>query len=340
VNLFQSIPEGQGGLTAALLALLEHCGSDLANALMRKAGIPHLFQAESPPQVAFPAPDSPPGQGLVSGRDFALRVVAQAPGESWDPAELQALEGPALAVTLTGKAPPGVHVLSWEQVDRVLAFVAEQHDPQSRTGFLVRQFRDFLPRAGIESFSGFSPEELDGVPAALATLTRFLQTADQLFQRLAPALGEAFPLLRQARPEDLLAGYCYRDFGGAALGDAGFLRIALHVPGQELQVAVWSGNESSRIQEALQDEVFLDSLRELGEDPLLWLWSAGGEQKIALAKAMPEQLAALNWSAYQAGFQRSLPFEHLAGDGLVGRVSDMAQELLETLAPLLAPVVH
>lgn len=342
-NLFQSIPEGNGGLTAAFLTLLEHCGSDLANALLRKAAIPHQFSPDSPPRVAYPAPDGPPGIGVMSGSDFAVRVAAQAPAEPWDPAALAGEEGATLAVTLTGKAPPGVHALSWDQVGRLLEAAADQYDPESRIGFLVRQFLEFLPRAGIESFGGFSPDELESAPRARQTLLTFYQTTDLFFSKVAPAVAavrEGLAVTRSARPEDLLAGYCYRDFGGPALGADGFLRVALHLDQRELQVQVWLGGNSRRLEEALRDPEMLSRLQRMEDDPLLWLWSPAGEQKLPLAEATPESLAAAEWEGRQAAVQRSLDFEHLADDGAVARVADMADGLLTELASPLTAMVH
>lgn len=345
INLFRGLPTEQGSLTAALLALLEHSDRELLNGLLRRADIPVQVQAGTDVEVQFPAPGGPPAAGTLVTPSSRVTILTQAPGEPGPPAE----PGPAgetLAVTLTGKGPAGAHTLSWEQLDRWLAESAERFDPESRTGFLIRQFRAFLPEVGIEYFAGFAADQLEGAPGALEALTRFYQTAGQLFDRLAPALAaspaaEGAAQVRQSRAEDLLGGYCYRDFTGAMFGPGNFLRVALHLPQQELQISFWfmpGGEHHTRLREALTDDALLTGLMELEHPPILWLWSAAGERKLPLDELTPDHLE--NWAQYQAGLQCALPFDHLAGPGLVGTVLDAAEALLTALEPLLPDVLH
>lgn len=345
VNLFRQLPAAQGSLTAALLALLEHSDRDLLNGLLRQAGLPAQVPGSAELGVEFPAPDGPPAAGRLEAPDLRLTVLTQAPGEAL-PSPGDAAAGDVLAVTLTGRAPEGVHSLSWEQVDRWLAGAAERYDAESRTGFLIRQFRALLPEMGIEYFPGFETEQLAAAPGALRAFGQFLQTAGQFFERLAPALGaarEGLAQVRQSRAEDSLAGYIYRDYTAPAFTPAGFLRVALHLPQSELQTSLWlaPGPAHTRLREVLsEDDRFLEGLRQLEQDPLLWLWSAQDERKLPLDEFRPEALAELTWAQYQAGVQRSVPLDSLAGPGSVDRTTELAEQLLAVLSPVLVAVLH
>lgn len=346
VNLFRPAPAQQGSLTAALLALLEHSDRDLLYSLLKRAGIPFPSQPGAGLTVRFPAPDGPPGTGLLAGPDFQITVSAQQPGEPWDAATLRELPGVPLAITLTGKAPPGVHALSWEQVDRWLAAAAAKYDPQSRTGFLIEQFRAVLPELGIEYFAGFDADLLDRTPQAQITLSRFYQIAALFFERFAAILAAVragAAEIRQARPEELLAGYCYRDYSDAALGGSGFLRVAFNLPEARVETACWltPGDAHSRLRELLgTSAAFRGALTALEEQPLLWLWSPGGEQKLPLETLDPDALDGLDWGQYTVGVQVGLPFEHFPAEDLTGRVAGLVEGLAGTLAPVVTGVVH
>lgn len=349
VNLFRRGPAEPGSLTAALLALLEHCDPSLLNGLLERAGIDSDVPVGAEVQVQFPAPGGPPAAGVITAPGLRVTVITQAPGERWDPQAAAGLGDTVLAVTLGARAPEGVHGLTWERVDRWLATAAEQYDPESRTGFLVRQFRAYLAELGIEYFAGFSPEQLEGAAGAFAGFNHFHQTADRFFQRFAAALAagrEGAAQVRQSRAEDLLTGYFYRDYGGAPFGPAGFLRLAFHVPEQELQLSFWvvpgvGTDVHERLREALTDNPgFVNLLQGLEEKPLLWLWSPGGDRKLPLADLRPAALADIEWGQYQVGIQRSAPFDRLAGEGLVERVGELMEELLGALAPVLNPQLH
>lgn len=345
VNLFRPVPTEQGSLTAALLALLEHCDRDLLNGLLRTAGIPFQAEAGAEVEMTFPAPGGPPSAGWIATRHFRITIITQAPGEMlWPVGEGS---GTVLAVTLAGKAKPGTHVLSWEQLDRWLGSLEERYDVETRTGFLIRQFRTFLPEMGIEYFAGFTRDQLTGAPGALGSLSEFYQVADSFFDRFGPALAavyEGAAQARDSRPEDLLAGYCYRDYAGPSFTPAAFLRIAFHLPEQQFQLSFWvaPGTEQhGRLREGvLGDTDLVAQLAGLEEEPLLWLWSTGGEQKLPLEDWQPGRLEALDWSQYQAGIQRSRPFEDLSGEGLVERVIQMAEGLCGALLPVLTTVLH
>jgi hypothetical protein len=353
VNLFRHTAAQQGALTAALLALLEHSDKDLLNGLLRTAGISYQVEAGEDLTVQFPLPGGPPGAGMVATPHFRLAVAAQAPSETVDPAALAQTADAPLAITLAGQAQPGARALSWEQVDRWLATAAGQYDPDSRTGFLIGQFRSLLPEMGIEYFPGFDPDLLEQAPGALATLARYLETAGQFFDRFGPALAavrEGVTQVRQAQPGDLLAGYCYRDYTDPAVGASGFLRAALHVPERQLQLAVWivpgggtllGGDPHSRLQEQLRsDPAFVRALQELGHAPLLWLWSQNGERKLLLDETPPEELAELDLAGQHAAIQVSTPFADLPGEDAVGRSIAQLQALLEVLSPVLGNLVH
>lgn len=340
VNLFRPGPAQQGSLTAALLALLEHSDKALLNGLLERAGIPLQARPDTPLTVRFPVPEGPPDAGLISGPDFQVSITTQVPGEPWDPAAALDLPGVTLAISLAGKAPPGAHGLSWEQVDRWLAAEAQTYAPDSRTGFLIEQFRAVLPELGITYFPGFEAPLLAAAPVALSTLSQFFQVAGLLFDRLAPSVAGVRPgatQVRQSRPEELLAGYCYRDYSDPALGAAGFLRVALNLPESRLEAACWlmPGEAHGRLREHLtSDPAFRAALARLKEQPLLWLWSPNNELRLALDSFDPDSLEGLTWSDYQAGVLVSLPFADFPPEDLTGRVLALVETLTATLQPV------
>jgi hypothetical protein len=347
VNLFRSAAGQPGALTAALLALLEHGDKDLLNGLLRRASIPYQVEAGEDLSIQFPAPGGPPGTGLLTTPHFRLGLAAQAPGEPLDPALLGELPATPLVISLTGTAPPGCRGLSWEQVDRWLAQAADQYSPDSRTGFLIGQFRGLLPELGIAYFAGFDQQVLQVAPEALAAVTRFYQTAEQFFERFGPTLGalrQGSAQLRQARPEELLAGYCYRDYSDPNLAAGGFLRCAFSLPEASLQCAVWlaPGTDApGRLQQRLQDDsAFLQRLQALEGAPALWLWSASGERKIPLDGFQAEDLADIDLVQYSTGLQVGMPFTALPGENLAGQAAERLQSIMEALEPALTTLVH
>ena len=347
VNLFRPGPAQQGSLTAALLALLEHSDRALLNGLFDRAGIPFQAGPGADLRIRFPAPEGPPGAGLIAGPDFEVTVATQAPGEeAWDPAAVLDLPGVPLTITLAGKAPPGAHGLSWEQVDRWLAAAAEQYNPESRTGFLIGQFRAVLPELGIAYFAGFEAPLLQAAPAAQQTLSQFYQVAGRFFDGLAPALGAlraGAAEIRQARPEELLAGYNYRDYSDPALGATGFLRIALNLPETRLEAVCWltPGDAHGRLQGLLASSPALrGALAGLQQEPLLWLWSQDGEQKLPLDALDPDTINDLSWTQSHAGIQVCLPFDAFPAEDLTGHVVGRIDALTAALAPVISSVVH
>lgn len=278
--------------------------------------------------------------GEIRCPERRLRVVALEPGS--EPPTLPADGVAALVVSMSGKAPPGARALSWEELDRWLAAQGDGYDPEGRTGFLIQQFRAFLPEAGITYFAGFDPADLDGVGGAFAQVSQFYQGAGALFERLSSGLSGRLSEVRQARPEDLLAGYCYRDYTGGRLGAANFLRIAIHLGAGQLQIACWLAGESSRrLREALlADGPLLAGLRGLEPGPLLWLWSAESERQIPLDELEPDQVAGLEWERYTVAVQVGHPLAELAGAGLVERIDGWVAALLSQLAPVLGGVLH
>lgn len=349
VNLFQRHTDEQGSLTAALLVLLEHADRGLLNRFLQLSGIEAQVGKGAAVSVHYPVPDAPPGTGRLDLPEGAVAIAARAPGDPWR------LTGPiggaeTIAITPEGAPLPDVHTLSWEQVDRWLTAMAEEYDPETRTGFLLDQFRSFLPEAGIVYFAGFGQGLLEQAPSGLDTLTEFYQTADQFFEQLTPSLTAAHQELaqvRQARPEDLLVGYSYRDYSGAAQGPDSFLRVAFHLARRELQMALWLTpgadltSSHRRLYEALRaDEPLLESLQTLEGHPTLRLWSAAGEHFIPLDELQPDRLEALDWPTSHVAVQRSLSFERFPETGLIGQVTTLTGELVETLSPILAPTLH
>jgi hypothetical protein len=327
-------------LTAALLALLEHADRSVLNGLLERAGLagPPLDGAE----FLCPAPGGPAGVGEIRSPHRRVRLVALEPGGEVEPPPPDGT--PTVVVSTTGNAPPGLTGLSWEQLDRWLAGVAERYDPESRTRFLIQQFRDYLPEVGIAYFAGFAAARLAGVPASFAELSAFYREAGDLFERLGAVLPEAFSEVRAARPEDLLAGYCYRDYAGVGLGSANFLRVALHLGPAELQIACWlgaGGEAHGRLRTALlAQSPLVAALKEMEPEPLLWLWSPTGEQRIPAHELEPSLVTGLDWEAYTVALQVGYPFRALAGEGLVVRIGGWVEGLLERLSPVLGGVVH
>lgn len=347
VNLFRSAAGQPGALTAALLALLEHSDKELLNGLLRRASIPYQVESGAELSVQFPATGGPPGAGILATPHFRLGLAAQAPGEPLDPGALGDLPATPLAISLAGTAPPGGQGLTWEQVDRWLAQAADQYSPDSRTGFLISQFRALLPEMGIAYFAGFDQQVLQEAPGALATLGRFYQTAEQFFERFGPALGarrQGAAQVRQARSEELLTGYCYRDYSDPDLAPGSFLRCAFSLPESALQCAVWlpPGDDAlGRLQEhLLEDAAFLEGLRALEGAPLLWLWSAAGERKISLEEFQPDDLAGTDLKQFSTGIQVGMDFGALPGENLAGRVTERLQAILDALAPVLTTLLH
>lgn len=372
VNLFLRGQGDNGSLTAALLALLEHSDRELFNGFLERAQLPYHAPPGADLDFRLPEPGAGAG-GAIAGPDFRLNLIAQAPGAQI-PASVPGAGGETLVITLAGRPPEGARAMSWEQVDRWLAGAAERYDPESRTGFLVRQFRDFLRASGVEYFAGFSAEMLASAPDAQAELQRFYHEAGQFFDRLgptlaglgAPAAGGETALagllgvapapglaeVRRSRAEDQLAGYLYRDYTGALLGATGFLRVAIHLPQREMQLAIWlapgpagGADPHARLRSALaEDPAFLAGLLGLaGEgdgDGLLWLWGQGGERKLPLDEVGADALSDLDWGQYQAGIQLGYALEGMAGEGLVQQVATRVEALLGALAPVTTSALH
>jgi hypothetical protein len=341
VNLFRQFPGEEGSLTASFLALLEHTDRALLNGFLERSGVGARVGAGEELRITFPDPDGPPSAGLIAAPHLHLTLLTQAPGRALPTI---AAGADAIAITMTGQGPAGAAALSWEQVDRWLAEAAEQYDPQTRTGFLIRQFRDYLPEAGIAYFGGFDEEALEAAPTAFGALTSFYQTTEQFFEQLAPAIGslsEGLAPIRQSHPEDLLAGYCYRDYSGPALGPTAFLRVALHLAQQELQTSLFlsPGEAHQRLRSRLlEDPEFVGALGDLAEEPILWLWSQNTEHRLPFADLDIASVTALPWGEFQVGIQRSQPLQGLAGAGLIERVTLLADQLLKALHGVLGTV--
>jgi len=340
VSIFHRLDLGERHLAAALLALLEHADRSLLTGLLERAGIaaPALESAE----FLYPAPDGPPGAGEV--RTPHWRGLLLAVGPSGDGATVLPVGLPTLLISPTGRPVHGAETLSWEQVDRWLAAEAERYGPESRTGFLIRQFRAFLPEVGIAYFAGFAPALLEGVGQAFGTISQFLATAGELFERLGPALPAGLREVRQARPEDLVAGLQYRDYAGGVLGGESFWRIAFHLGRGELQLACWlaaGGAAHGRLRAAaLQADERWTGLQSMEPPLLLRLWSPAGEQQIPAAEIDPEAAGQIAWDQFTVALQVAYPLHLLGGEGLVERIGDWSGDLLERLAPLLAGTVH
>lgn len=346
VNLFGRAAVESGGLTAGFLALLEHADPAVLTGLLQKAGITTTGGGGG--SAAFPAPGGPPGAGVITLPGLRLVVAAEAPGQPFDPAALQEAADEVLAVTVSGREVPGIHVLSWETVDRFLLEMAERFDPETRSGFLIRQFRALLAELGLEHFAGFKDEELEEVPGALNLLNRFQHTANRFFRHLTPALAalwDGVSPVRQSGPTELLAGYLYQDYAGENFGTGNFLRIAFHLIQGQIQLSFWitpaAAESHSRLREAITEgSPLLEQLQALDAEPLLWLWSAAGERQIALDRMTPDLAAELDWNGHQAGVQRHQPLSLLAGEGAAARIASLAEELVQALQPVLMPVLH
>lgn len=347
-NLFRHAPAEQGRLTSALLALLEHSDRELLNGFMRRAGLPYQSPPDASLQLSYPLPGTGASAGEIAGPGFRLVLVAQNPDQPWSPPPITS---DTVLVTMGGRSEAGARVLTWEQVDRWLAAALEQYDPDSRTGFLVRQFREFLHDSGIEYFPGFPPQLLEQAPGALATLASLYQAAETFLDRLGPALSAMIPdlaQLRRARADDLMAGYCYRDFSSPVLGPSGFLRVALHVPQEEVQVSLWLGpgpipalDAHFRLRKALlEDQGFRESLQAMAGHPVLWLWSEQAEHRLPADEVSAEAIAGLDWGRYQTGLQVAFPFADAAGEGLTERVADRVDKLWSALSPVLSSPLH
>jgi hypothetical protein len=171
--------------------------------------------------------------------------------------------------------------------------------------------------------------------------------AGLLFERLAPSVAGLRPRaaqVRQPRPEELLAGYCYRDYSDPALGSAGFLRVALNLPEARLEAACWLmlGEAHGRLRERLTgDPAFRAALARLPGQPLLWLWSPNNEQKLPLDSFDPDSVEGLAWGEYQAGIIVTLPFADFPAEDLTGRVLALVEALTAALQPVVGGgVIH
>lgn len=343
VNLFAQRTSPDQSLTAGLAALLEHADRALLSGLLELAGAADLA---GPVQVLFPVPDGPAGVAELRSSD-GRRIWLAAVEPGGKPPQVNGTGVEHLVISMTApalSAGPGAHGLTWERVDRWLEQMADRYDEETRTGFLLRQFRAFLPEAGITYFSGFAEEQLAAAPGALRTLNDLYRTADDLFERLGSGPENRFSEIRRSRPEDLLAGYCFRDYAGLDLASEDFLRVALHLETSHLQVAFWLGTggpSHRRLLQMLQEEPLpLTTLLEIEPVPLLWLWSPEEEQQVPLRAIEPGQLAGLDWNRYAAAIQVNRPFSALGGEGLVERIHGWIRELVEGLHPVLSGVLH
>lgn len=333
-NLFRRTAGEDEGLTVALLALLEHSDRALLAEFLQLVGV-------DPPIVPNRLRFGPDG---LTGPNFGLRVIAQAPGEP--PLPEEAASG-TVAITLTGAAPPGAAALSWEQVDRWLTSAAERYDPESRTGFLVRQFQEYLREAGIAYFAGFDPHLLEQVGPAFGTLGHFFATAEGLMDSFGTALAtvrNGLAEVRRSRAEDLLASFVYRDYAGPSLGGGGFLRLALHASQQEWHLAFWTAPGEvahARLRATvLAGGGGLEALQRLGGEPRLWLWSPENEVILSMEDLPAESPPDLDWGRYQAAVQQRFALSDLTQPGSVPRVLAAAQHLLDAVLPLVAEPIH
>lgn len=355
VNLFQWQAEGAaklpGALAGAFVALLAHSDRRLLSSFLQRAGL--AWQAEEPLEFRFPAAGGTGMAEVVAPRRWRLLLLSRAPVAPWDPAwVLRASEvaragpepGAVVVVAPGARRPPQgqeqVILFSWEQVDRWLEESAEAYPADSRTTFLIEQFRHFLPSAGLTYFPGFDPEDLSRSSRALGTLQRLSDRTAQLFDNLEPMLREEWPELAQsraARPEDLLAGYLYRDYVGREWGDGTFLRLAVNLGREALEVSFWltaTGQQDdahTRMGQAAAE--VMPRLAHL-EGMMIRLWQVGGEQQIPAGELDP---ASVDWAENQIGLQAEIGFAEAGHDGLVERVVEMATSLVAALEPVLAP---
>lgn len=325
------------------MALLEHSDRAVLKGLLRLADLDAPADAEA--AFYFPAPDGSPRAGEIHLGDRRIWLAALAPGE--EPPALP--PGPAEPLIISPAVPAGgngepIHRLSWERLDRWLGELADGYDADTRTGFLLRQFREYLPEAGITYFRGFEADVLARAPRAFRDLTEFHRRVEELFAQIGSGFAAAWPLLRTARPQDVLAGYWFRDYAGAGQGEGDFVRIALHLEAAELQIAVWlspGGAAHARLQAALAGGGALpEALRVLTPPPVLRLWSAADERQVPVGELDPSLAEAVDWGAYTVAVQIARPLADLAGEGLPERLAGWTGALLEALAPVLADVVH
>lgn len=334
INLFRRAAGEGDGLAVALVALLEHADRGLLTGFLHLSGV-------SPPIRPDDLRFGPEG---VTGHNFHLRLVTQAPDEPPLPDQ----DSPeTVAITLTGAAPPGATGLSWEQVDRWLTAAADRYDPETRTGFLVRQFQEYLREAGIAYFAGFDSNLVEQAGPALATLTQFFGAADGFMDGLGSAFRATWPGLaevRRSRAEDLLTLFVYRDFAGPPLAGGGFLRLALQAAQQEWHLAFWTAPGEaahSRLRGAVMGGgAGLETLQGLEGEPRLWLWSPENELVLSLDDLPADGPPELDWGRYQVALQQRFSLLSLTEPGAVPRVLGAAQRLLEAVLPLVAEPIH
>lgn len=355
VNLFQWQAEGAaaipGALAGALAALLEHSDRRLLRSFLQQAGLD--WQPEEPLQFRFPAEGGPGMAEVVAPGRWRVLLLSRVPVAPWDPAWVDRAAEVALAGPETGRvvvvAPAARRpadsrdeavLLSWEQVDRWLEQSSEEYPADSRTAFLIDQFRNFLPSAGLTYFGGFDPEDLSQSSRALGTLQRLTDRTAQFFGHLEPVLREAWPELvqaRAARPEDLLAGYLYRDYTLTNWGSGAFLRVAVNLGREVLEVSCWltaTGEQEDAHARLRQEPAEVLSRLSRLDGLLVRLWQVGGEQQIPVTDVDP---AAVNWGENQVGFQVEIAFAEAGAGGLVERVVEMAEAISAGLGPVLVP---
>jgi len=292
-------------------------------------------------RVQFPAPAGPADAGLLG----ETLLLTQSPGQ---PAPLPPAGQSVLVITL-GRPPKTAHGLTWEQVDRWIEKGVARFDAETRTGFLLRQFQSFLRAAGIEHFAGFPTNQTTGASAAHRLLTDFHATTDNFFERLLPAVheqvgprpGTSLAELRRSRPEDLLAGYTYRDYPLTSAGQGSFLRVAVNLADSELQLSCWLevGTKWHRLlHHALTAETGVPNLP---PDTMLRLWSQTEERQISIRHLpMVTPIPEAEWNQFKAGLQFGLPLDFLTGDDLIGRLLAQVEHLTSTLDSLSPGTLH
>lgn len=360
VEVFARFATDAHAITAALLALLENADPELLAGVLRLAGWDDLAaQAAGRIRAEFPlaaAPDLPLG-GLETPGGLVL-VAGRTPDGPWDPAALAAAarqsEGALafLAVAPDERLAPELAALgqasqvTWEELDRYLARAGERYPADSRTGFLLEQFRHTLPRVGLGYFTGFAPELLAAAWPAAQQLRELQQNLDDFYHHLFTTLAAELPGLaekRRAGAEDLLAGAPYRDFAPPEWGDAAFLRLAMELPQPALLCACWvlplsrvgAGDRPERdLHAALKQALTGAGLQRLQALPeaSLWLWSTDGERRYAATQITPATVAETpdeEWAAFDAGLQCPVP--DLTAPGIVGRSAAILLELARVL---------
>jgi hypothetical protein len=353
INLFQLQREGAGSLpgalACALAVLLEHAERRVLAEVLALAGVE--WPSDLPLLFAFPAEPETPAAEVAAPGQWRLLILARALQPPWEEAWLD--RAAALAFTsaeparvlllspvsrrASGEDGPAVH-LSWEQLDRLLDRLLEHYGPESRTAFLVDQFRQFLAAEGLAALPGLEPEDLAAGARGLTEIQRVGDLAGRLFGHAEAALRLTWPdiaSLRAERPEDVLAGYFYRDLSGTAWSHAGFLRLALNLPQQALEVTFWLAPEPAGVPGEQLRQLADRLLPRLAEQGVfLRLWSEAGEQQVPAADA---NLSGLAPGRYQIGFQLAVSAPELQGEGQAARVSGVAEGLLELLSPLFGP---